>query len=99
MEALFWQRTFLHKISMLLRKRKSMYFNKKRTGIDFTTLREIKLLKEIDANQIIKIVKIYYEEKSICIVMPYYNTNLASYIRENKYLDIHIRKYLIYELL
>lgn len=75
---------------------KKMYINKDQ-GVDFTTIREIKILKNISHPNIIKIKKVFIEKNSkICIQMKYYKTDLSKIIdSKNLKLEKKEIKYII----
>lgn len=72
-------------------------------GVDFTTLREIKLLNEINHPNIIKLHKVFIENapiKMICMEMNYYDLDLAKLIGSKKvFLQKHHVKNIIYQCL
>ena len=65
---------------MAIKKVKNNAFNE-REGIDFTALREIKLLQELNHTNIIKMLDVFYIHKTIYLALEYMETDLAKIVR------------------
>ena len=79
---------------------KKMFINKEQ-GVDFTTIREIKILKNIKHENIIEIKKVFIEKESkICMSMKFYDTDLSKLIDSKKIkLEKKEIKYIIKEII
>ena len=58
-----------------------MLLNKRISGVDFTSIREIKILKELQGENILKLIKVFFEPGFICIQMPFYKSDLSNIIK------------------
>ena len=61
---------------------KKIRHGKRREGVNFTALREIKLLKELDDPNIIKMIDVYSHKRNLYLVFEFMESDLEGVLRD-----------------
>lgn len=75
-----------------------MLVYKRMSGVDFTSIWEIKILKELQGENILRLIKVYFDQGFLCIQMPYYKSDLSTVIKQHKGLSRNIRIFIYYQI-